>query len=234
MQYERDNGGYIAWILGPSVVFDYDTRVALNKLAEEGFIDCVLAGNAMATHDLEGGFLETSLGQNIYTQENMPKGHYNHLDLLNKVRSAGSIDRFIEKGNVKDGLMKNLVEMNIPYILAGSIRDDGPLPEVYGDMDKALSEIKTHLNKSTLIIGLASFLHNISTASIASSYRIKKDGTIAPVYMYAIDLTENVTNKIGAAREYMAYVPMITNVQDFVVNCERELLDNKGEMKIGI
>ena len=89
LKYERDNGGYIVWVLGPSVVFDYDTRVSLNKLTEAGFVDCVLAGNAMATHDLEGGFLQTSLGQNIYTQENMPMGHYNHLDLLNEVRAVG-------------------------------------------------------------------------------------------------------------------------------------------------
>lgn len=227
MKYEKDNGGYIVWVLGPSVVFDYNTRVALNKLTKEGFIDCVLAGNAMATHDLEGGFLQTSLGQNIYTQENMPMGHYNHLDLLNEVRTVGSIDKFIDNGNVKDGLMKTLVEMKIPYVLAGSIRDDGPLPETIGNMDIALYEIRKHLNKSTLIIGLATLLHNVSTANIASSYRIRKDGTITPVYMYAIDLTENITNKIGAAREYMAYVPIITNVQDFVVNCQSALVESK-------
>ena len=231
LKYERDNGGYIVWVLGPSVVFDYDTRVSLNKLTEEGFVDCVLAGNAMATHDLEGGFLQTSLGQNIYTQENMPMGHYNHLDLLNEVRDVGSIKKFIEEGYVKDGLMKTLIEMEIPYVLAGSIRDDGPLPEVYGNMDEALDEIKSHLNKSTLIIGLATLLHNVSTATMASSYRIRKNGTITPVYMYAIDLTENITNKIGAAREYMACVPLITNVQDFVVNCERALIESRGEVK---
>lgn len=224
LKYEKDNDGYIVWVLGPSVVFDYDTRVALNRLTEEGYIDCVLAGNAMATHDLEGGYLETSLGQNIYSQENVPMGHYNHLDLLNEVRMSGSINNFIEEGNVKDGLMKTLVDMDIPYVLAGSIRDDGPLPEVYGDMDEALDKIKEHLNKATLIIGLATLLHNVSTANLASSYRVRKDKSITPVYMYAIDITENIANKIGAAREYMAYIPMITNVQDFVVNCERALV----------
>lgn len=234
MEYERENNGYIVWVLGPSVVFDYDTRVALNRLAENGYIDCVIAGNAMATHDLEGGFLETSLGQNIYTQENVPQGHYNHLDLLNEVRRAGSIDEFIATGNVKDGLMKTLVENNIPYSLAGSIRDDGPLPEVFGDVDAALTDVKKHLNKSTLIIGLATLLHNVSTANIASSYRLREDGSITPVYMYAIDITENIVNKIGAAREYMAFKPMITNVQDFVVNCEKALVrpdDKKGGRK---
>ena len=225
MKYEKENDGYIVWVLGPSVVFDHDTRKSLNKLTESGYVDCVLAGNAMATHDLEGGYLQTSLGQNIYTQENVPMGHYNHLDLLNEVRTVGSVDSFIDTGQVKDGLMKTLVENDIPYVLAGSIRDDGPLPEVYGDVDKALDTIKEHLDKATLIIGLATLLHNVSTANIASSYRVRKDKSVTPVYMYAVDVTENVVNKIAAARENMAFVPMVTNVQDFVVNCERALIE---------
>lgn len=226
MQHERDSeDGYIVWVLGPSVVFDYDTRNSLNKLAENGYIDCLLGGNAMCTHDLEGGFLDTALGQNIYTQENVPMGHYNHLDLLNEVRSVGSIKEFIAGGNVKDGIIKTLSDMDIPFVLSGSIRDDGPLPEVIGDTDKALTETKKELDKATLVICIATMLHSLSVANMASSYRIRKDGSVTPVYMYSIDVTENVVNKVGAARELMAFVPMVTNVQDFVVNCERALVN---------
>ena len=75
----------------------------------------MMGGNAMATHDLEGGFLGTALGQNIYTQENQPMGHYNHLDLLNEVRAAGSTKKFIDEGHVKDGIIKTLVSMNVPW-----------------------------------------------------------------------------------------------------------------------
>lgn len=230
MKHEREHGGYIVWILGPSVIFDHDTRVSLNKLVKAGYIHCVLAGNAMATHDLEGGFLQTALGQNIYTQENVPLGHYNHLDLLNEVRSAGSIKEFIAQGHVKDGFIKTLTEMNVPYVLAGSIRDDGPLPEVYGDTEKALDETRKHLDQATVIIGLATMLHTISAAHIAPSYRVRTDGRISPVYMYAVDITENVANKIGGVRDFIGFRPMITNVQDFVVNCERALVEDKGEM----
>ena len=109
-------------------------------------------------------------------------------------------------------------------VLAGSIRDDGPLPEVIGDTDKALTEMKKHLDKATLIIGIATMLHSLSVANMASSYHVRKDGAITPVYMYSIDITENVTNKVVAARERIAVVPMNTNVQDFVVNCERALI----------
>jgi len=205
-------------------VFDYDTRVALNRLAENGYINCLLAGNAMCTHDLEGGFLRTALGQNIYTQENVPMGHYNHLYLLNEVRTIGSIKDFIASGNVKDGIIKTLSDMDIPFVLSGSIRDDGPLPEVYKEVTAALTATKEKLNEATLIIGLATMLHNLSAANMASGYRVREDGRVTPVYMYVIDVTENVANKVGAARENMAFVPMITNVQDFVVNCEKALV----------
>lgn len=225
MQHERDSeDGHIVWVLGPSVVFDYDTRKALNKLAENGYIHSLLGGNAMCTHDLEGGFLQTALGQNIYTQENVPMGHYNHLDLLNEVRSIGSIKEFIASGNVKDGIIKTLSDMDIPFVLSGSIRDDGPLPEVIRETDLALTETKKELDKATLVICIATMLHSLSAANMASGYKIRKDGRITPVYMYAVDIHENVVNKVGAAREQMAFIPMITNVQDFVVNCEKALI----------
>ena len=232
MQYEKEHDGHIVWVLGPSVVFDYDTRNSLNKLAENGYINCLLGGNAMCTHDLEGCFLQTALGQNIYTQENVPMGHYNHLDLLNEVRTIGSIKKFIEAGNVKDGIIKTLSDMDVPFVLSGSIRDDGPLPEVIGDTDRALSETKKQLDKATLIIGIATMLHSLSVANMASSYRVRKDKSITPVYMYTVDVTENVTNKVGAAREYMAYTPMVTNVQDFVVNCERALIKSADKTMV--
>src|SRR5699024_7054040 len=127
-------------------------------------------------------------------------------------------------GNVKDGIIKTLSDMDVPFVLSGSIRDDGPLPEVIGDTDKALTETKKELDKATLVICIATMLHSLSVANMASSYRVRKNDSVTPVYMYSIDVTENVVNKVGAARELMAFVPMVTNVQDFVVNCERALV----------
>ena len=224
MKYEKENNGHIVWVLGPSVIFDYDTRIALTHLAEKGYVNCLLGGNAIATHDLEGGYLNTALGQNIYTQENVPMGHYNHLDLLNEVRRAGSISNFIESGNVKNGFIKKLYELDIPIVLSGSIRDDGPLPEVMSNVEQALDKTKEQLDKATLIICLATLLHSVSVANLASGYTIRDDENITPVYMFSIDVTENVTRKVVAAREMMAVRTIITNVQDFVVNCERALI----------
>lgn len=224
MQHEKNQGGYIAWVLGPAVVFDHDTRLGLSHLARAGYVNSLLGGNAMATHDLEGGYLNTALGQDIYTQVSQPMGHYNHLDTLNEIRRAGSIQAFIDQGHVKNGFIKTLVEMGVPITLAGSIRDDGPLPEVTGDVEVSLTNAKAELNKATLIICMATMLHSVSTAELASSYRVKENGDVVPVFLYAVDVTENVVNKVTAARDRIAVRTLVTNVQDFVVNAERALV----------
>ncbi len=236
MQEQKENKGHILWVLGPSVVFDYDTRIALEQLAEAGYVNGLLAGNAMATHDLEGGYLGTALGQNIYTQETVPMGHYNHLDLLNEVRHSGSINNFIAQGHVKDGFMKRICELNIPYVLAGSIRDDGPLPEVIHEASNSLAAMKELTDKATLIICLATMLHSVATANLASSYRIDEEGNVHPVFFYIVDVTENVVRKVSAARENFATRTHVTNVQDFIVRINRALLgkpqtDHKNQAK---
>lgn len=224
MKKERDAKGMITWVLGPAVVFDFDTRNGLSRLAENGYVQALLGGNAMATHDLEGGYLNTALGQDIYTQESDPLGHYNHLDTLNAIRSVGSIDEFINQGNVRDGFVKTLNRLGVPITLAGSIRDDGPLPEVTGNVYESLDNVRKQTDKSNLIICLATTLHSASTAETASSYRIDEDGNVVPVFIFTVDVTENAVRKVSAAREGIAVRTLVTNVQDFVVNLEKELV----------
>lgn len=222
LKYEKENNGHIVWVLGPAVIFDHDTRVALSKLAENGYVNGLLAGNAMATHDLEGGLLQTALGQNIYTQESVLLGHYNHLDLLNEARRAGSTENLLAEGNVKDGFIKTCVEKNIPIVLAGSIRDDGPLPEVYKEGTSALDAMKEQTNKATVIICLATVLHSVATAHLASTYRVQND-EVRPLYMYSVDIAEYAVNKVAISREFVGVKTIVTNVQDFVVNLQRNL-----------
>jgi hypothetical protein len=102
------------------------------ELINRGYVQGC-SSNALATHDLEGGLFRTALGQDIYTQEVQHNGHYHHIDVINKVRSCGSIPAFIEKHNIHDGIMHACVKNNVPFVLTGSIRDDGPLPEVYAE-----------------------------------------------------------------------------------------------------
>ena len=94
LRYEKEHGN-ILWVMGPAFAFDYDARRAMQRLMENGYAHGLLAGNALATHDLEGALLHTALGQDIYTQKSHPNGHYNHLDVINKVRASGSIEQFI-------------------------------------------------------------------------------------------------------------------------------------------
>ncbi|MEK6265826.1 MAG: hypothetical protein N2B06_13820, partial [Clostridium sp.] len=223
LEYEKQNNGHIVWVLGPAVVFDYDTRAALSALAENGYVNALLAGNAMATHDLEGGLLGTSLGQNIYTQESVEMGHYNHLDLINEARRAGSIEALINEGNIKDGFMKTCIEMDIPVVLAGSIRDDGPLPPVYHDISSGLDAMKEETDKATVIICLATVLHSVAAANLASSYRVV-DGKVRPVYFYSVDIAEYAVNQVSVARGSASVKTIVTNVQDFVVNVKKNLL----------
>lgn len=223
LKYEKENNGHILWVLGPAVIFDHDTRVALSQLAKNGYVNGLLAGNAMATHDLEGGLLGTALGQNIYTQESVLLGHYNHLDLLNEARRAGSIKNLLAEGNVKDGFIKTCVENDIPIVLAGSIRDDGPLPEVFKSGSSALDAMKEQTDKATVIICLATVLHSVATAHLASTYRVQ-NGEVRPIYMYSVDIAEYAVNKVAISREFVGVKTIVTNVQDFVVNVQRNLV----------
>lgn len=229
LKHEKENHGHIAWVLGPAVVFDHNTRRGLSKLAENGYVNSLLGGNAMATHDLEGGYLDTALGQDIYTQESDPLGHYNHLDLLNAVRRTGSIKEFIAEGNVKNGFIKTLVQLDVPITLAGSIRDDGPLPEVTAHVYESLTNARKELTKATLVICLATTLHSASSAEISSSYRVDDEGNVVPVFFYSIDVTENAVRKVSAARDHIAVRTLVTNVQDFVGNLEHELVNDTLE-----
>lgn len=222
MREVKERNGKIAWVLGPAVVFDYDTRNALSHLVDMGYVQALLAGNAMATHDLEGGFLNTALGQNIYTQESVPNGHYNHLDLLNEARRFDSIKSFVDSGQVKDGFIKKLVEKEIPIVLCGSIRDDGPLPEVFHDVSCGLDAMHDALKDVDIIITLATLLHSVSSTEVAPVYRVKGD-EIFGTYICSIDITDYATNSVINERCGHLVDGIVTNVQDFCVNVDNAL-----------
>lgn len=220
LRYERDQG-HILWVMGPACAFDADSRAAFATLVRGGYVHALLAGNALATHDLEAGYLHTALGQDIYTQESRPNGHYHHIDTLNAVRLAGSTAAFIESGAVKDGIIYECVKKGIPYVLAGSIRDDGPLPEVIADVYTAQDAMRAQVRKATTVICMASALHTIATGNMTPSYRVV-NGIVRPVYFYSVDVSEFAVNKLRD-RGSLAVRTLVTNVQDFVVNVSRGL-----------
>ena len=217
-EYEKDHGK-IVFVMGPACSFDQEARTAMQSLADRGYVHGLLAGNALATHDLEAGLLRTTLGQDIYTQRSMPNGHYNHLDVLNKVRRCGSIPAFIEEYNIQDGIIYGLVKNNIPFVLTSSIRDDGPLPEVIADAYQGQSAMRDMLRDATTVVCLATQLHSIAAGNMIPSFRVV-DGTVRPVYFYAVDISEFVTNKLHD-RGSLGAVTMNTNVQDFVTKLNK-------------
>jgi len=221
LKHEREHGK-IVWVLGPAFSFDADARRAMSKLIENGYAHAILAGNALATHDLEGAYLRTALGQDIYTQESMPNGHYNHLDLINRVRYHGSVSEFIKNENIDNGIIYSCEKCGVPYVLGGSIRDDGPLPPVFGDVYEAQNAMRDQIRNATTVICMATMLHTIATGNMTPSYRVMPDGTIRQIYFYCVDVSEFVVNKL-ADRGSLSARGIVTNVQDFVVNLQKGL-----------
>ncbi len=216
LRHERDHGN-ILWVMGPACAFDHDSRQAFASLIAEGYVHALLAGNALATHDLEGAFLGTALGQDIYTQRRRPMGHYNHLDTLNRVRRYGSIPAFIEGEGIDNGIIHSCVRHGVPFVLAGSIRDDGPLPETMADVYAAQDAMRACVRKATTVICMASTLHTIATGNMTPSFRVLPDGTIRQVYFYSVDISEFAVNKLGD-RGSLCARSIVTNAQDFIVN----------------
>lgn len=215
LQHERDHG-HIVWVLGPACAFDADARSAFASLVRGGYVHALLAGNALATHDLEAGYLRTALGQDIYTQQSRPNGHYNHIDTINAVRAHGSTAAFIESGAVGDGIIYECVKHAVPYVLVGSVRDDGPLPEVYGNVYEGQNAMRAQVKQATTVICMASTLHTVATGNMTPSYRLV-DGVVRPVYFYSVDISEFAVNKLRD-RGSLSVRTIVTNVQDFIVN----------------
>lgn len=221
LRHEKENG-YVVWVLGPAVAFDSDARDSMVALIKHGYVGSLLAGNALAAHDLEAAVFRTALGQDIYSQSPVLHGHYHHLDVLNMARAAGSIEALVEREKIDNGVIHACLEMSVPMVLAGSIRDDGPLPEVMIDVCEAQDAMRAHTRKATTLIGLATQLHTIAAGNMTPSYQVKDEG-IRPVYIYAVDISEFAVNKLRD-RGTLGVTSIVTNIQDFLVILKRNLI----------
>ncbi|HEX9061335.1 MAG TPA: hypothetical protein VF941_14240 [Clostridia bacterium] len=220
LRQEKENG-YVTWVLGPAAAFDFDSRLAMVSLIKKGYVHALLAGNALAVHDIEGAVFKSALGQNIYNQASMPGGHYNHLDIINSARRYSSLKEFIINEKVMDGIIHACVENSVPFVLSGSIRDDGPLPSVLGNVYEAQDEMRRHARSTTTMIGLATQLHSIATGNMMPSYRVI-NGAVRPVFIYSVDVSEFAVNKLRD-RGSLEVTTIVANVQDFLVNLNRNL-----------
>lgn len=220
LKHDKDNG-YIIWVLGPAAIFNASSREAMEYIIDNGYAHAVFGGNAVATHDLEGALFGTALGQDIHTRENVHNGHYHHLDAINMINKAGSIPKGIKRYKLDNGLICSCVKNNVPFVLAGSIRDDGPLHGVIDDMSTVQDAMRSHTKKATTIICLATQLHTIATGNLTPSYTIV-DGKVRPVFIYAVDVSEFVLNKLRD-RGTLEVTTIVANIQDFLYKLASKL-----------
>ena len=213
LKHDKDHG-HIIWVLGPAAIFNAQSRQAMEYIVNNGYAHVVFGGNAVATHDLEGALFGTALGQDIYTRENTHNGHYHHLDTINMVNKAGSIQNAVEAYQIDNGLIYSCVKNQIPYVLAGSLRDDGPLSDVLNDMSAAQDAMRMHTQKATTVVCLATQLHTIATGNLTPSYTVV-DGEVWPVYIFAVDVSEFVLNKLRD-RGSLEVTTIVSNIQDFL------------------
>jgi lysine-ketoglutarate reductase/saccharopine dehydrogenase-like protein (TIGR00300 family) len=213
LKHDKDKG-YIIWVLGPAAVFSNEVRKAMEYILDNGYAHAVFGGNAVVTHDLEGALLNTALGQDIDTGENKHNGHYNHLDTINMVNRAGSVRKAIGEYGLDNGVIYSCVKNDIPFVMAASLRDDGPMTGVLNNMSEAQDAMRAHTQKATSVVCLASQLHTIATGNITPSYTVI-NSVIRPVFIYAVDISEFVLNKLRY-RGSLEVTAIVSNVQDFL------------------
>ena len=209
---EKRRGGYLVWVAGPALVHSR-ARADFEWFIRNGYVQAVLAGNAVAVHDIEAAIFGTTLGMSN-TGQPTQGGHGLHMRAINRVRAAGSIERAVETGLIKSGIMHAVVTNRVPYVLAGSIRDDGPLPGVYSDALEAQDAMREHTVKATGAIFVATALHAIAVGNMLPAFYLC-DGAPAPLMTICVDQTEFVVNKLRDRGTHQAY-GVVTNAQDFM------------------
>jgi lysine-ketoglutarate reductase/saccharopine dehydrogenase-like protein (TIGR00300 family) len=200
----RDRGGKVAVTAGPVVIHTGGSQ-HLARLIREGYIHVLLGGNAIAVHDIEQSMMGTSLGVDMKRGIAVHGGHRHHLKAINRIRRCGSIAKAVEQGVLTKGVMYECVQNNVPFSLAGSIRDDGPLPDTQMDLIKAQQEYAQLLEGTDMILMLSTMLHSIGVGNM----------TAAGVKMVCVDINPAVVTKLSD-RGSVESVGVVTDVGLFL------------------
>jgi lysine-ketoglutarate reductase/saccharopine dehydrogenase-like protein (TIGR00300 family) len=210
---EKQRGGYPIWITGPALVHSR-ARSDMSWFIANGYVGALLAGNAVAVHDIEASIYGTTLGMSN-TGEITQGGHGLHMRAINRVRAAGSIANAVAQGIITDGIMYSCVKHDVPFVLTGSIRDDGPLPGVITDMLVAQDAMRQHTMKATMAIMIATALHAIATGNMLPAFVTEKDGSLRELTTICVDSSEFVVSKLKDRGTHQAF-GVVTNAQDFM------------------
>jgi len=186
MRQVKAAGGRIAFVAGPVVVHTGGSQYFC-ELIQLGYVDALLSGNALAVHDIEVALSGTSLGIDLSSGHPVEHGHRNHMRAINAIRRAGGIGAAVASGVLTSGIMHGCHTHNVPYILAGSIRDDGPLPETMMDLLAAQEEYGKALANVDIVVMLSSMLHSIGVGNMLPSW----------VKVICVDINPAVVTKLS-------------------------------------
>ncbi len=165
MREAKNSGQKVLWVGGPGVVHT-GAAPAMVALVQAGFVDILFAGNALATHDIEAALYGTSLGVDLVMGRGVEHGHEHHIRALNTIRKAGSIKEAVDQGVLTGGIMHALVTQDRTFVLVGSVRDDGPLPDVYTDVIEGQRAMRAQLEGVGFCMMVATMLHSVATGNI--------------------------------------------------------------------
>jgi lysine-ketoglutarate reductase/saccharopine dehydrogenase-like protein (TIGR00300 family) len=202
-------GGKIIVVSGPVLVHS-GAAEALASLIRMGFVDGLLAGNALAVHDVENALLGTSLGMKVRDGTLAVRGHRNHMQAINEVFKAGDLKTMVEKKILRSGVMYECVKQNIPFVLAGSIRDDGPLPDVVTDVVDAQRKYKQVARGARMVLMLSTMLHSIAVGNmLPASVKVVAVDISQPVVTKLID--RGTAQAIGIVTDVGAFLPIVVD-----------------------
>jgi lysine-ketoglutarate reductase/saccharopine dehydrogenase-like protein (TIGR00300 family) len=213
LRAEKERGGHIVWVVGPAVLHARG-RDVITWFIENGYVNAFLGGNAVGVHDIEQALLGTTLGMDR-SGKPVSGGHAFHMRAINQINRAGSITAAVESGLLTNGIMHACVTRDVPFILAGSIRDDGPLPDTVTDIVRAQELMREHAQKATMAIMIATALHAIAFGNMLPAYVVESDTELRPLTTVAVDSSEFVVSKLKDRGTHQAF-GVITNAQDFL------------------
>lgn len=211
MKELKKDGGKITVVGGPAIIHTGSAKY-LSKLIDKGYVNLLLTGNALAVHDIETALYGTSLDIPIDEEKALKDGHGFHLKAINRIRKVGSIKEAVEEEIIDKGIMYSVVKNDIDYVLAGSIRDDGPLPDVVTDTEKAQKLMREKLRDTDLVLMLATMLHSIATGNLLA----------ADIKSVCVDINSDTVTKL-ADRGTAQAVGLVTDVELFLRSLVREL-----------
>ncbi len=203
----KRSGGKIALVGGPAIIHT-GADSALATMVRDGYIDALFAGNALATHDIEYNLFGTSLGMDISTGQPVTGGHKHHIYAISEIIRAGSIAEAVRQGVITGGVMYECVKRPIPFVLAGSIRDDGPLPDVITDILVAQDEMRKHLSGCSMVLMVATLLHSIAVGNCLPSYVKTVCVDINPTSVMKL-MDRGTMQAIGVVSDAGTFLPLL-------------------------